>query len=155
MVGLTAVPASAADAATAPAPLDRIPVTGTTADGGTFTGTVQPTQFVAQGREVLLKGLVSGTLENGGGGTAGTVSDAPVSLPVALPTATCPILHLTLGPLDLNLLGLTVHLDRVVLDLTAISGPGNLLGNLLCAVAGLLDGGGTLAQLNRLLGLLG
>jgi hypothetical protein len=40
-------------------------------------------------------------------------------MPVALPTATCPILHLTLGPLDLNLLGLKVHLDRVVLDITA------------------------------------
>jgi hypothetical protein len=79
------------------------------------------------------------------------VSATPVTMPVALPTATCPFLHLTLGPLDLNLLGLKVHLDRVVLDLTAISGPGNLLGNLLCALAGLLDGTGTLAQLNQLL----
>lgn len=52
----------------------------------------------------------------------------------------CPILHLELGPLDLDLLGLVVHLDRVVLDVTAQPGPGNLLGNLLCAVAGLLDG---------------
>lgn len=52
----------------------------------------------------------------------------------------CPILHLELGPLDLDLLGLVVHLDRVVLDVTAEPGPGNLLGNLLCAVAGLLDG---------------
>lgn len=54
--------------------------------------------------------------------------------------ATCPILHLDLGPLNLNLLGLTVHLDRVVLDVNAVPGPGNLLGNLLCAIAGLLDG---------------
>lgn len=52
----------------------------------------------------------------------------------------CPILHLELGPLDLDLLGLQVHLDRVVLDVTAVPGPGNLLGNLLCAIAGLLDG---------------
>ena len=52
----------------------------------------------------------------------------------------CPILHLDLGPLDLNLLGLRVQLNRVILDITAIPGPGNLLGNLLCAVAGLLDG---------------
>ena len=56
------------------------------------------------------------------------------------PPVECPILHLELGPLDLNLLGLVVHLDRVVLDVTAVPGPGNLLGNLLCAVAGLLDG---------------
>ena len=54
--------------------------------------------------------------------------------------APCPILHLELGPLDLNLLGLRVQLNQVVLDVTAEPGPGNLLGNLLCAVAGLLDG---------------
>jgi hypothetical protein len=62
----------------------------------------------------------------------------------------CPILHLELGPLDLNLLGLRVELDRVVLDITAIPGPGNLLGNLLCAIAGLLDDadlGGVLGNL--------
>jgi hypothetical protein len=52
----------------------------------------------------------------------------------------CPILHLELGPLDLDLLGLEVHLDRVVLDIRAQPGPGNLLGNLLCAVVALLDG---------------
>jgi hypothetical protein len=63
---------------------------------------------------------------------------------------TCPILHLELGPLDLNLLGLRVQLNQVVLDITAIPGPGNLLGNLLCAIAGLLDGvdlGGVLGNL--------
>lgn len=61
------------------------------------------------------------------------------------------ILHLTPGPLDLNVLGFVVHLDQVVLDITAESWPGNLLGNLLCAVAGLLDppttGGGGLGGL--------
>ena len=62
----------------------------------------------------------------------------------------CPILHLELGPLDLNVLGLRVQLNQVVLDITAIPGPGNLLGNVLCAVAGLLDGvdlGGVLGGL--------
>ncbi|MFB4313799.1 hypothetical protein [Actinomadura sp. 21ATH] len=50
-----------------------------------------------------------------------------------------------------------MHLDRVVLDITAVSGPGKLLGNLLCALVGLLDGGDTagaallVAELNRLL----
>jgi hypothetical protein len=42
--------------------------------------------------------------------------------------------------LDLDLLGLQVHLNRVVLNIVAESGPGNLLGNLLCAIAELLDG---------------
>nr|BFE73540.1 hypothetical protein GCM10020092_068410 [Actinoplanes digitatis] len=65
----------------------------------------------------------------------------------------CNILHLVLGPLDLNLLGLVVHLNTVVLDITAYPGPGNLLGNLLCAIVGLLDGGlpFPLAQLASLL----
>ena len=46
-----------------------------------------------------------------------------------------------------------VHLDRVVLNIVAQSGAGNLLGNLLCAVAGLLDGGlgGLLGRITNLL----
>ena len=55
--------------------------------------------------------------------------------------STCEILRLVLGPLHLDLLGLQVDLNRVVLVITAEQGPGNLLGNLLCALAGLLDGG--------------
>jgi hypothetical protein len=73
-------------------------------------------------------------------------------LPVAIvaPT-TCDVLHLTLGPLDLNVLGLVVHLDQIQLDITAQQAPGNLLGNLLCAVAHLLDGTGPLSGLTVLL----
>ena len=58
------------------------------------------------------------------------------------------------NPLNLDILGLQVNLQRVVLDIVAQSGAGNLLGNLLCAVAGLLDGGplaGLLGQLSTLL----
>ena len=47
----------------------------------------------------------------------------------------CPILNLTLGPLDLNLLGLMVHLDQVHLTITADSN-GGLLGQLLCGLSG-------------------
>jgi hypothetical protein len=66
-------------------------------------------------------------------------------MPTKLPTgsagsaATCPILHLDLGPLNLTLLGLNVHLNEVILDITATSGSGNLLGNLLCSVSNLLN----------------
>lgn len=158
-LAFSVAPASAR-AAAAPPPLDSVPVTGTAADGSTFTGTVVPTAFTSQDRRLLLNGTLSGTMRDASGATTGTVADTPVALPVALPSATCPILHLTLGPLDLDLLGLTVHLDRVVLDITAISGPGNLLGNLLCAIAGILDGTGDaaalpalVAQMNGLLGL--
>jgi hypothetical protein len=58
---------------------------------------------------------------------------------MATSAAVCPILHLDLAPLTLKLLGLNVHLNEVVLNVTAVSGPGNLLGNLLCSVAHLLD----------------
>jgi hypothetical protein len=56
----------------------------------------------------------------------------------------CPILDLTLGPLDLNLLGLMVHLDQTHLTITADS-EGGLLGSLLCSLAG--RGGGPLATM--------
>lgn len=160
-LALAIAPASARER-TVPAPLAGIPVTGTADDGSTFTGTLVPSAFTSEGRQVNLNGTLTGTMRNAAGATTGTVGSTPVSAPVALPSATCPILHLTLGPLDLNLLGLKVHLDRVVLDLTAISGPGNLLGNLLCAIVGLLNGVGDIAglpaliaQLNALLGLTG
>ena len=76
-----------------------------------------------------------------------------------VPQASCQILRLSIGAIDLNLLGLTVHLNPVLLVITAVPGPGNLLGNLLCAIANLLNGGGPLAQivalLNQILALLG
>jgi len=82
-----------------------------------------------------------------------------IVLPVAIGQgATCPILHLMLGPLNLDLLGLQVDLSQVILDITAVGGAGNLLGNLLCAVAGLLDPaslGNLVTLLNQILDLLG
>ena len=42
----------------------------------------------------------------------------------------CAVLHLVLGPVHLDLLGLVVDLNKIVLDLTAI--PGTLLGNIFC-----------------------
>ena len=88
-----------------------------------------------------------------GSSTAASTPDATLpsaaesSITPAAAAASCPILHLVLGPLDLNLLGLTVHLNQVVLDINAIPGPGNLLGNLLCDIANLLNPGGALQNL--------
>jgi hypothetical protein len=112
------------------------------------------TGFANQNGQLVANGSLVTTITNTITGATQTVTQA-ISIPVAA-SGSCPILHLTLGPLDLNLLGLQVHLDRVVLDITAQSGPGNLLGNLLCAVAHLLDGpaapaGGLAALLNNLL----
>jgi len=65
----------------------------------------------------------------------------------------CPILNLELGPINLNVLGLQVDTSAICLDIHAERGGGNLLGNLLCAIGGLLDRGiplgDILAGLNR------
>ena len=48
-------------------------------------------------------------------------------------TEECPILHLILGPLHLELLGLIADLNKIELTLTAI--PGTLLGNIFCQLS--------------------
>jgi hypothetical protein len=64
--------------------------------------------------------VLSGTFTD----TLGNVTNFSATILQA--TGTCQILDLTLGPLDLNLLGLMVHLDQVHLNITAQSGPGGL-----------------------------
>ena len=61
-------------------------------------------------------------------------SAGPLDLP-PVPPGVCTVLDLILGPLDLNLLGLMVHLDRTQLRITADPRRG-ILGSLLCALAG-------------------
>src|SRR4051794_31472701 len=86
---------------------------------GTFTGTFDATQFrLNNAGNLVAVGTLAGTLTSRGGDVMSTVSRT-VELPVAslagvhLADGTCQILHLELGPLDLNVLGLIVHLDRV------------------------------------------
>jgi len=78
----------------------------------------------------------------------------------ALAGATGNILHLALGPVDLNLLGLEVHLDNchngpVTVDISAVPGPGNLLGNLLGGLTHLLDRNAPAGAISGLLGEIG
>ena len=94
---------------------------------------------------------------------AAPASARAAAFPPTPPAGACNVLNLVLAPLDLNILGLQVHLNRVVLNIVAQTGAGQLLGNLLCFVAGLLDGGSPLSDLlgrvtgllNRILGALG
>jgi hypothetical protein len=133
-------------------------VTGAITDpvGGTFSGLLTITRFANQNGQLVAVGTLSGTLTDALGNTIGTITNVPVRVPVTA-SGTCQILHLDLGPLDLTLLGLHVHLNEVVLDITAQQG-GGLLGDLLCAVANLLNGSGSLsgiaALLNQILGIL-
>lgn len=138
--------ASAIEKTTGPAL--SIPVVGTVA-GGAINAVFNLTRFAAQNGQLVAIGTLVGTITNTATGVVSSFAQN-LALPVTA-TATCQILHLELGPLDLNLLGLVVHLDRIVLDITAQSGPGNLLGNLLCAVANLLNNNGPLSPIVNLL----
>ena len=128
-----------------------VPVVGTV-PGGALNAVFNLTRVAVQNGQLVAIGTLTGTVTNAAGVVTSFVRS--LALPITA-QATCDILHLELGPLDLNLLGLVVHLDRIVLDIDAQAGPGNLLGNLLCAVAHLLDGGSlnTIANLlNQILG---
>jgi hypothetical protein len=157
LVGLLFGPA----AAHAASPFAGIPVSGTSRDGNVFSGTMDILGFVNQGANVNAIASLTGTITPARGaaqevtgaivlvpvnvpatarGIGGSMNELSTQGPSAQQATTCPILHLDLGPLDLNLLGLQVHLNEVVLDITAQGGSGQLLGNLLCGVANLLNG---------------
>lgn len=159
VAGLSAVsPASAAPVAVAEAPQPSgatLPVAGTLPDGTAFTGQLGSLSTDIVNGVLQLSGTITGT----GLPTAGTPFTADIE---DLTTAGndgpgnragCSILNLDLGPLNLDLLGLVIDLSPISLDITAVPGPGKLLGNLLCAVAGLLDndGGGVLSGISNLL----
>ncbi|MFW5469099.1 ABC transporter substrate-binding protein [Knoellia sp. CPCC 206435] len=153
-----AAPVSTAKAVAAAQPADMVQtVTGALSNGTTFTGTLSDLRTTVDRATGTLNlvGTITGT---GDTATDGESFTAPISNLAT--NAGCTILTLDLGPLFLDLLGLQVDLAPINLDITAVPGPGNLLGNLLCAVAGLLDGpggalGGLAALLNRLLSGLG
>ena len=129
-----------------------VAITGAAKNGKKFSGTYTIQRFTQSGGKLYAVGTLTGKLKNR------KVSRSNVAIPAALTgntgasaaQAACDILHLTLGPLDLNLLGLRVQLNEVHLDITAVPGAGNLLGNLLCALTGILDQGGLLGQLGNL-----
>lgn len=149
-VALVALLFSPATARSADAQV-TVPVVQTLDGIGTFTGNLVVTSFRVVNGELNAVGTLTGRITDTAGALLGTIA-TQVLLPVtAQQNASCEILRLELGPLDLNLLGLMVHLDPVLLEITAQPGAGNLLGNLLCQVAGLLDRGGPLAGLTQLL----
>lgn len=135
-----------------------VPITGAVTSIGTLTGNLAISRFAIQNGQLVAVGSLTTTLTDLAGNVVRTIVSR-VAVPVTSATGTCDILNLVLGPLSLNLLGLQIDLNQVVLNITAQSGPGNLLGNLLCAVAGLLDGG-LLGQplvglLNQIIGAVG
>ncbi|GAB4098821.1 ABC transporter substrate-binding protein [Sinomonas halotolerans] len=156
-----APPLNAGQALPAAAPsltgLEPVSVNEVLADGSSLAGTFSITQFVVENGQLVAQGVFNGTLTTAAGAVT-PITDAVSSVAVASAAtdAACDILTLDLGPLHLDVLGLVVDLNEVNLDITAEPGPGNLLGNLLCSVSGLLDKGvglnGVANILNRLLG---
>ena len=126
----------------------------TTTALGSFVGTVNVTGVTLVNGVLNAVGTITGTVLSPTGGVVGSVTQAPFTVPLQV-SGSCQILNLVLGPLHLDLLGLVIDLNQVVLNITAVAGAGNLLGNLLCAVANLLNGGGPLnTLLNNLVSLL-
>jgi hypothetical protein len=117
---------------------------------GSFYGIVSVNQFAVLNGILTASGTFSGFVTLSGG-SAQAITQNFTAVPVTAIDPSCSILTLTLGPLNLNLLGLVVTLNQVNLTISAIPGAGNLLGNLLCDVANLLNPGGSLSGLSSLL----
>jgi len=148
----------------------EVPVTGDVPSVGTFAGTYAISRFDLQDGKLVAVGQLTGAVTDSNNRVVRTiltnfavpVSKAPSAAAACSDEAStqqaCDILSLVLGPLHLDLLGLVIDLNQVVLDITAQPGAGNLLGNLLCAITGLFDGlsiGQQLVNLlNQLLGVL-
>jgi len=96
--------------------------------------TVQKSGLAASGTGFTV-GLQPATSAGGGSSAGGNSAPSAIT-----PLTLCPVLALTLGPLDANLLGLLVHLDQVHLTITADS-TGGILGSAFCTAIG--SGGAT------------
>jgi hypothetical protein len=152
-----------ASAQDGPARLTQVvPMSGTTTKGNKpFTGTYTIDKFIAKGGKIYSVGTVKGkvgskkvTKDNVQVPAAVANATAPAKAaqvpPLPLPPLpagnACSILSLDLGPINLNLLGLVVRTNQIQLRIDAVQGPGNLLGNLLCGITGILNPAGALAN---------
>jgi hypothetical protein len=161
-IGLIAVPgAGASNGTTVPPKVTSIPplytmnISGAAKNGKQFTGTYGIQRFVAKNGKAYAYGTLKGKLKGRHVTRYGVMIPASLEGAPAAQTAqaVCPILHLVISPIDLNLLGLRVRLgggtdfsQPIVLDLTAYQGQG-LLGDLLCSVSNLLNQNGLLSQI--------
>jgi hypothetical protein len=157
-----------------------LPLSGVGSGGVTFKGTVAVQRFVHRGDDVFAIGAVSGSL-SGPAGPIGTAVYLPVAFPVHVDGqmarmeggfiepasasahdygarvilaqgSTCGVLHVDLGAVDLNLLGVAVTTTPVTIDINGdTAGP---LGNLVCTVLATVNSVvGLVNLLNSILGL--
>jgi hypothetical protein len=124
-------PASASAPASRTAPIASAHLTPASS-AGVLSVDLRVNRFTQQGPQTRAVGTVTATLS--GAGAAPTTVRQRVLLQVAS-GRTCTILTLTLDQLNLVLLGVTVHLDRVELQVTG-QRRGGVLGRLFCSLAG-------------------
>jgi hypothetical protein len=154
--GLLLLP-GVASAQEGPARLTQVlPLSGTAKNGKAFKGTYTIERFVASGDKLYSVGDVKGKIGNrkvtknnvrlpaavrnaSTTAKASQVQPPPLPLPPLPPGNACAILALDLGPINLNVLGLVVRTNQIQLRIDAVQGPGNLLGNLLCGITGILN----------------
>ena len=102
--------------------------TGTWTDkqgrSGNAAVTIVPQKFWNDGGKLMMRSAVTTTLQGARGSVPHTktmdlqVKDVTSGAAASgVSAASCDILNLVLGPLDLNVLGLEVHLNQVVLDI--------------------------------------
>src|SRR5688572_16481429 len=126
------------------------PAKGTNVDlGQALNVSIPGVTSLTRGANGVLTGTADAVLNLADGTTR-----AVEALITITPDATddgCPILNLELQEIDLNLLGLRVQTSDICLNIHGEEGPGNLLGNLLCGLTGILDGpiSGILGRLNE------
>jgi hypothetical protein len=117
----------------------------TTLDGigdGEFVGRIVGLRVDEQG---LASGRIIGQLLDSEGNVVQRVNEAFEGFDITgllngNGNQVCQILFLELGPVFLDVLGLIVEIpDPVIVEIRAEPGPGQLLGNLLCPLLGILD----------------
>jgi hypothetical protein len=154
-----------ASAQDGPARLTQVvPISGKSTKGNKqFSGTYTIDRFISKGGKIYSVGTVKGklgskkvtkenvrvpaTVANASAPAQAQASQVPpLPLPPLPAGNACSILSLDLGPINLNLLGLVVRTNQIQLRIDAVQGPGNLLGNLLCGITGILNPSGALAN---------
>ena len=137
--------AGPAAAQTEGTPLTKVvKMTAAAKNGKKFKGTYTIQRFTHRGSKLYAVGTLKGRLK----GRRVTKNNVRIPASLARPASAaqipptpnaCQILNLTLQPIDLNLLGLRLRTSRIDLRLEGVPGAGNLLGNLLCGITGILD----------------
>lgn len=128
----------------------RLAITGTTDAGTTFTGTFTLQRFAAREDRVVAVGFIQSSV-------AGSTVLRPMELPVTIGSGaaaagasapktpgggrrflaqaqTCEVLHLVLGAVNFDLLGLQITTGPIPIDIVAVGGGTDVLGSLICTL---------------------